>query len=974
MNRTFRFRYGSPTAGPFASEKCKERKNSIMKNLNLKKFLSLLLTLTMCLSLATSAFAVEEPADDTDPAETIEPEGTEDEGIDEEMNTPSVYDEAIQAAGDAVGAAEEAVKNAQEAADAAANEAIEAVTDTTVEFIGQQTSVVDNANNVIDSAAEAAGNQAEIAANARETVESSTTSVAEKEAAVLIAQDAAQRAAEAAREAQNAWETANAAVNSAREAVAQAEAEYERILSEHSHDVDPEEFEAKLALAQEKLDAAKIDLDQKEAESSEASGKAEDAGKTAEEAEKTYTEAKNAAASISEDTIKNIAENEEAKKELDKKTQDAKDAQDALKNFNDSTSFDDLRGALNEASEKLNVAQNQKAAAEGNKADQAQEVQKLTGELDEAQDELNAKGAAIKKNTDDTTSYQGQLETYTNGLKSSQEKLAPEVKKQQSYKTTIEELETQKKNVTDTKDWNETKVTIGDGTNPIGIYALSTIQEARKDHDSSVYKEMVDRAKLLGYGDGFAQTYVNQKLTDALNKNPRPDEYIEDLMDADGTLKKIDGDLITQKNALENINTMIHNLEQTIAAFQSGVDEATGKLEELKAELDQLQKDHASAETKVEQLSSAKEEAEKTLKAFETLIEELEAKIGDLGNEKFQAEMNLSNAEEKENDLKNKLSAAISGLSEALYGKTTATSVEKLMDSKAKLEKAVEALNGRNAAVEAKEAADRAKEAADKAFQDASDAMEEAQAALDIAKDALDNASSDCTVRELAELRADLAARQAEFNRVSAEFNARQIARDQAEENARQAAQDAQNAQDALDSIIASLPTAPEDGDDGDTDGTDDADDATDDAETAPAELSIEDPLVPLAAGPVTRAQFVDFLWRHEGSPEADAPTFTDVPADHEFAPAIGWAQANSLVTGDENGAFQPDELVTVQAVRDILGNFAQAFSTNDVDAASLTTLTGEDGEAVLNCDEVLAEFFGEEYVPAVDEEDIAAA
>ena len=29
MNRVSRFRYGSPTAGPFASEKCKERKSNV---------------------------------------------------------------------------------------------------------------------------------------------------------------------------------------------------------------------------------------------------------------------------------------------------------------------------------------------------------------------------------------------------------------------------------------------------------------------------------------------------------------------------------------------------------------------------------------------------------------------------------------------------------------------------------------------------------------------------------------------------------------------------------------------------------------------------------------------------------------------------------------------------------------------------------------------------------------------------------
>lgn len=127
------------------------------------------------------------------------------------------------------------------------------------------------------------------------------------------------------------------------------------------------------------------------------------------------------------------------------------------------------------------------------------------------------------------------------------------------------------------------------------------------------------------------------------------------------------------------------------------------------------------------------------------------------------------------------------------------------------------------------------------------------------------------------------------------------------------------------------------------------------DIEINDPDIEINDPDVPLAEGPVTCAQFVDYLWRHEGSPEAEGDLFTD----HEYAPAIAWALSVGLI--DE--AFQPDELVTVADVRAILGNFARVFGTNAVAAADLTTLTGADDEAVLNCDQVLAEFFGEEYI-----------
>jgi hypothetical protein len=135
------------------------------------------------------------------------------------------------------------------------------------------------------------------------------------------------------------------------------------------------------------------------------------------------------------------------------------------------------------------------------------------------------------------------------------------------------------------------------------------------------------------------------------------------------------------------------------------------------------------------------------------------------------------------------------------------------------------------------------------------------------------------------------------------------------------------------------------------------------------ATITIEDVAVPLASGPVSRGEFLDYLWRHEGSPEAGAPTFADVPAGHEFAPAIGWAQASGLVSGYGDGTFQPDELITVSAARAVLDSFARVFGGNAVDATGLSSLSGEDDEAVLNCDEVLAEFFGEENAPAQGDE-----
>lgn len=142
-------------------------------------------------------------------------------------------------------------------------------------------------------------------------------------------------------------------------------------------------------------------------------------------------------------------------------------------------------------------------------------------------------------------------------------------------------------------------------------------------------------------------------------------------------------------------------------------------------------------------------------------------------------------------------------------------------------------------------------------------------------------------------------------------------------------------------------------------------------------ETELDDQAVPLAAGPVTRAEFIDYLWRHEGEPASDGVcTFTDVAEDHEYVLALAWAEQNGIAEaylnaeGHEDGTFEPDELVSAGDVREFLGNFAQVFGTNAVAVDELTTLASDDGEAVLNCDEVLAQFFGEEYTSAKDQDD----
>lgn len=256
--------------------------------------------------------------------------------------------------------------------------------------------------------------------------------------------------------------------------------------------------------------------------------------------------------------------------------------------------------------------------------------------------------------------------------------------------------------------------------------------------------------------------------------------------------------------------------------------------------------------------------------------------------------------------------------------------------------KYAEAAKAMAAAQEAKKAADDAKAKADQALKDYNEAKEALEKAQKLAE--LQDAKFD----ELKDLQANLDAAQVVLTNAQNEL-------DEAQRKANDANTTARNILDSLPDNSGGTTTITTT-----TGGTGDG---------GGSGISIEDQAVPLA-GLVTRAEFLDYLWRHEGSPAADAPTFPDVPADHEFVQAIGWGQSNRLVVGYPDGNFYPDETVTVQMVRIILGCFSDVFGTNAVAAADLTTLTGEDGDVVFNCAEVLAEFFGEEYVSAANGED----
>ncbi|MBO5454069.1 MAG: S-layer homology domain-containing protein [Clostridia bacterium] len=62
----------------------------------------------------------------------------------------------------------------------------------------------------------------------------------------------------------------------------------------------------------------------------------------------------------------------------------------------------------------------------------------------------------------------------------------------------------------------------------------------------------------------------------------------------------------------------------------------------------------------------------------------------------------------------------------------------------------------------------------------------------------------------------------------------------------------------------------------------------------------------------VTRADTVVYLWKMSGSPDVGTvDTFTDVPADAEYAKAVSWAVQNGITSGTSATTFSPNDTCT---------------------------------------------------------------
>lgn len=71
----------------------------------------------------------------------------------------------------------------------------------------------------------------------------------------------------------------------------------------------------------------------------------------------------------------------------------------------------------------------------------------------------------------------------------------------------------------------------------------------------------------------------------------------------------------------------------------------------------------------------------------------------------------------------------------------------------------------------------------------------------------------------------------------------------------------------------------------------------------------------------ITRAQVCQMLYNYFGDGAEYTPTFTDVSSDEWYANAVGWAEANDVISGYGNGLFGPNDNITLEQVSQVLFN-----------------------------------------------------
>ena len=117
---------------------------------------------------------------------------------------------------------------------------------------------------------------------------------------------------------------------------------------------------------------------------------------------------------------------------------------------------------------------------------------------------------------------------------------------------------------------------------------------------------------------------------------------------------------------------------------------------------------------------------------------------------------------------------------------------------------------------------------------------------------------------------------------------------------------------------------------------------------------TIEDEETPLA-GLISTAELLEALREYEGIEDVELPEDFQW-ADHDYAQAIYWGLEEALVIDTEDAPLDPDEIVTIALLREVLENFVAYKGLTDFPV----TVEGEDDMIVMDLGERLTAFLGE--------------
>ena len=93
-------------------------------------------------------------------------------------------------------------------------------------------------------------------------------------------------------------------------------------------------------------------------------------------------------------------------------------------------------------------------------------------------------------------------------------------------------------------------------------------------------------------------------------------------------------------------------------------------------------------------------------------------------------------------------------------------------------------------------------------------------------------------------------------------------------------------------------------------------------------------------AASASRAMLVTILYRMEGEPETQGAGFSDVADWMYYADSVAWATEKGIVTGHEDGTFQPDSEVTREQIVSMLYRYAKMKGYDTARGTKSTTFT----------------------------------